>query len=108
MGDNDNRSARIQVPNVSRNCTMMDDNVPATLRITRIPSNPDATPSNAPPGTAMSSRGSSPLDALPGNTAAGERQHGRIGHAQAPRGFQQHHGNGQQNQGAFEQRHKTS
>src|SRR5258706_16474057 len=70
MGDNDNRSARIQVPNVSRNCTMMDDNVPATLRITRIPSNPDATPSNAPPGTAMSSRGSSALDALPGSTAA--------------------------------------
>src|ERR1700733_4710431 len=70
IGDNDKRSARIQVPNVSRNCTMMDDSVPATLCAVRTPSAPIAAPSSAPPGTAMSRRGSNALHSRPGDTAA--------------------------------------
>src|SRR6267378_1903604 len=70
MGDNDNRSANIHVPKVTRNCTMMEDKVPATLRATRMLSAPDITPSSAPPGTAMTRRGSSTFHALPGDTAA--------------------------------------
>src|SRR6202140_1414681 len=70
MGDNDNRSARIQVPKVTRNCTMMEDKVPATLRATRMISAADATPSSAPPGTAKPKRGSNVFHSLPGDTAA--------------------------------------
>src|SRR6266403_716783 len=70
MGDNDNRSAKIQVPKVTRNCTMMDDKVPATLRATRMLSTPVATPSSAPPGTASPKRGSNAFHSWPGDTAA--------------------------------------
>jgi len=49
---------------------MMEDKVPATLRATRMMSAPDITPSSAPPGTAMTRRGSSTFHALPGDTAA--------------------------------------
>jgi hypothetical protein len=49
---------------------MMDDKVPATRSTACTPTTPITTPSSAPPGTAMISRGSKALHAPPGDTAA--------------------------------------